>query len=562
MQSSRRSSRRTSLLEQPFKSSYLGQPRRSSCSDQDRPASYLDQPRRSSSLDQPRSSSSLEKPRSSSTLEQPYSSSNHGDGDKYARLSNHSRYNRRGSSGSTCASAASLVTASTLAASTLSNVSDSSGATKTSDSRRASFSPEISSPTRTSNRRLHLQKSDSIRIRTYFGKMLFAMIGVLLCFIGVVTFLLFFRPAGNIKEVLFDPPPNGISYVCSEKNILTNFGSLACSNACAPAKCCFMPSTEQRSCLFTHHAQCEGYSPCLNLDLEDLSDIVSESDDNVVSESTSSTKQTSTNTTTAFGHAHILVPPPPPNLGSVCLARAEGMEDYEKCERLCAVATCCIAYKGDSTKSCIATNMDTCAGYSPCFVLTRNDDDFFSESEDDDFFLKSDDDDFFLEDEEEEQQESSLSQTAQNEASQSMNNNKDFETTDDGNVPGANSNGGQDIIDDNDEEDTGPVSDLTDSDTEQTEDLTQINNTSDLVTVCSLEFGDDLSTCTEKCQDYECCTLDAKHSGSCTTMHGTMCTLYQPCKIIFGLKVKPQKKQEQEESVVAAEDETQKKFSI
>ena len=71
----------------------------------------------------------------------------------------------------------------------------------------------------------------------------------------------------------------------------------------APAKYCSVPFTEQMFYLFTRHVQCKGYLSCRKLQLEDLSDIVSESDDNVESESTSSAKQTSTNTTTAFGYA-------------------------------------------------------------------------------------------------------------------------------------------------------------------------------------------------------------------------------------------------------------------
>ena len=135
--------------------------------------------------------------------------------------------------------------------------------------------------------------------------------------------------AGSLAPV----PPN-LSSICSPVATSTQKGHDMCMKACAPAECCFLPSSHVLSCLTGNEDQCASY--------ENICDVLD-----------------------------VSIPPAPHNLVHFCspgsLATKRGKS---RCSDLCGAALCCL----EPIESCRALNPENCQGYKACYAFYGEED--------------------------------------------------------------------------------------------------------------------------------------------------------------------------------------------
>mmetsp|Transcript_21466 Transcript_21466/g.26296 ORF Transcript_21466/g.26296 Transcript_21466/m.26296 type:complete len:686 (+) Transcript_21466:31-2088(+) len=287
------------------------------------------------------------------------------------------------------------------------------------------------------------------------------------------------------------PPPDDIHIACSIHSLRTEFGTMACRDACQPAECCLLPLSHDQSCLLPMRLECMGYSSCLNL-----------------SRSSTVSKQVT------------VVPPPPSNLGSVCEKSAlNEVTALEDCQRLCEVANCCVA--DGSGGSCIADNLATCGEYHSCFVLL-NDDDIIPN----------------LEDEEALEQKPTTSSTGQSQGSFSQGfapYNSGSDDTDNGIL----------TWDTAEVPNVAPkipeVRDATNVEPSTSLQIYPSDEISNLQTICS-PTSSDLTNCALECHEAKCCFTTSTHEMGCRDTHKPLCDMYRPCEILYRQNENPDAK--------------------
>lgn len=191
------------------------------------------------------------------------------------------------------------------------------------------------------------------------------------------------RPSGSIaeqqdtntgantstNEVEVPPAPDGLDETCSSDNLATLEGHSACTEACAPARCCAEPIDV---CRVSNPETCEGYTSCSVL-LQDGRP------------SSSSSAAAGVKAVTPSSHPDVISSQAATKCNTASLMSSEGMHE---CQDFCEPSLCCFAPKGEqftagstTFEGCAeASNAAWCSQYTSCGTLLQlqNDDGFRS----------------------------------------------------------------------------------------------------------------------------------------------------------------------------------------